>query len=218
MRRPTRQFGLTLAFAAITLAAGCAPESANVPHFGWDTDVAGKKIAMNWCSDCHGIDGNPVSPQFPRLAGQQEAYLVKQLKEFQTEHRSDPTGSAYMWGIARVLTAKQIKEIAEYFSAQKALPGPPGNPALANQGKELFHQGIAAKGVPACATCHGPEGLGSGETPRLADQWSHYILAQLDVFHTEQRPAGVAMHAIVAALTPEDMKALATYLQSIGGK
>jgi cytochrome c553 len=218
MRRPTRQLRFALACAAIALAAGCAPESASVPHFGWDPNVPGKTIAMSWCSDCHGIDGNPVSPQFPRLAGQQKAYLVKQLHEFQTEHRSDLTGSAYMWGIARVLTGKQTEEIAEYFSAQEAEPGPPGNPALTTQGKQLFHEGIAAKGVPACATCHGPGALGSGETPRLADQWSHYILAQLDVFHTEQRPAGVAMHAIVPQLTPDDMKALATYLQSINAK
>jgi cytochrome c553 len=208
---------LTLVFAVVALGAGCAPQDVGVPHFGWDPNVPGKTIAMNWCSDCHGLDGNPVSPQFPRLAGQQEAYLVKQLNEFQAEHRSDPTGSAYMWGIARVLTPQQTKEIAAYFSAQKAVPGPSGNPALESQGKELFHQGIAAKGVPACATCHGPEALGSGETPRLADQWSHYILAQLEVFHTEQRPAGVAMHAIVPQLTPEDMRALATYLQAMGG-
>ncbi len=209
---------LMFACATIALAAGCAPQSTNVPHFGWDTKVPGKTIALKWCSDCHGVDGNPISPQFPRLAGQQEAYLVKQLKEFQTEHRSDPAGSAYMWGIARVLTAQQINEIAQYFSAQKAVPGPSGNTALESKGKELFHQGIAAKGVPACASCHGPQALGSGETPRLADQWSHYVLAQLDVFHTEQRPAGVAMHAIVGQLTQQDMEALATYLQSMGAK
>jgi len=206
---------LTLAFTAIALGAGCAPQ--NAPQWGTDPAAPGKTIAMNWCSDCHGLDGNPVSPQFPRLAGQQEAYLVKQLNEFQTQHRADPMGSAYMWGIARGLAPQQISEIAAYFSVQKPVPGPAGDPALESQGKELFHLGVPDKGVPACATCHGPEALGSGETPRLADQWSHYILAQLEVFHTEERPAGVAMHAIAPTLTQAEMQALATYLQSIGG-
>jgi cytochrome c553 len=209
---------LTLALAAVALGAGCAPQNQDVPHFGWDSSMPGKKIAMNWCADCHGVDGNPVSPQFPRLAGQQAAYLVKQLTVFQTQRRADPAGSQYMWGIARELTSKQKSEIAAYFSAQKAEPGPSGDPALESKGETLFHRGIPEKGVPPCATCHGPDGQGSGETPRLADQWSHYFIAQLEVFHTEQRPDAVAMHAIVSQLTQQDMEALAAYLQSIGRK
>lgn len=207
---------LTLALAAVALGAGCAPQDA--PHWGADPTTPGKTIAMNLCSDCHGLEGNPVSPQFPRLAGQQKAYLVKQLNEFEKGHRADPTGSAYMWGIARSLTPKQTEEIAAYFNEQTPVPGPAGAPALVDQGKKLFHEGKPGKGVPACATCHGQNALGSGETPRLADQWSHYVLAQLDVFHTEERPAAVAMHAIVPSLTQEDMVALATYLQSPNAK
>jgi cytochrome c553 len=208
----------TFAFAAIALAVGCAPQDQGIPHFGWDATAPGKKIAMNLCADCHGLDGNPVSPQFPRLAGQQEAYLAKQLSVFQTQRRADPAGSQYMWGIARELTSKQKSEIAAYYSAQKPEPGPSGDPALESEGKLLFHRGIPDKGVPACASCHGADGQGSGETPRLADQWSHYFLAQLEVFHTEQRPDAVAMHAIVTELTQHDMEALATYLQSLGRK
>lgn len=209
---------MTLLVATLALGAGCSPQDPRIPHFGWDTTASGKTIVTRLCSDCHGMDGNPVSPQFPRLAGQQKAYLVKQLTEFQMGHRWDPTGSAYMWGIARELTPKQRNEIAEYFSAQKPLPGAAGNAALESQGKALYQGGMPDKGVPACASCHGKEGLGSGETPRLADQWSHYILEQLGVFSTEQRPAAVAMHAIVVHLTPDDKLALATYLQSMGKK
>jgi len=205
-----------LVVAMLVFGAGCAPQDA--PHYGWDTTVPGKTIALRMCSDCHGLDGNPVSPQFPRLAGQQKAYLVKQLSEFQTKHRWDPTGSAYMWGIARALTSKQMNEIAAYFSAQKAEPGPAGDAALVQEGKTLYHEGMAAKEVPACASCHGQTALGAGDVPRLADQWSHYLLDQLNVFGTEERPAAVAMHAIVTNLTPRDKLALATYLQSMGKK
>lgn len=209
---------LALVVATLALAAGCSPEDPRVLHFGWDTTASGKTVALRLCSDCHGMEGNPVSPQFPRLAGQQEAYLVKQLTEFQTGHRWDPSGSAYMWGIARELTPKQTKEIAAYFSAQTPLRGAAGEATLASQGKALYEGGIPDKGVPPCAGCHGKDGLGAGDVPRLADQWSHYVLEQLGVFSTEQRPAAVAMHAIVVHLTPRDKLALATYLQSMGKK
>jgi len=202
--------------ALLVCAAGCAPQDA--PHFGWDTTIPGKTIAQRMCSDCHGLDGNPVSPQFPRLAGQQKAYLVKQLSEFQTEHRWDPTGSAYMWGIAHQLTPKQMDEIAAYYSAQTAAPGPAGDATLERDGKMLYLAGNTDKAIPACASCHGVTALGAGEVPRLADQWSHYVREQLDVFTTDQRPAGVAMHTIVVKLTPRDKLALATYLQSIRPK
>ena len=211
-----RSLRLAFVVAALALVVGCSPEDPRVLHFGWDTKASGKTIAQRLCSDCHGMDGNPVSPQFPRLAGQQEAYLVKQLTEFQTGHRWDPSGSAYMWGIARELTPQQTKEIAAYFSAQTPLPGAAGKATLESQGKALYERGIPDKGVPACAGCHGKEGLGAGDVPRLADQWSHYLLEQLGVFSTEQRPAAVAMHAIVVHLTPDDKLALATYLQSMG--
>jgi cytochrome c553 len=202
--------------ALLVCAAGCAPQDA--PHFGWDTSVPGKTIARRMCSDCHGLDGNPTSPQFPRLAGQQKVYLVKQLTEFQTEHRWDPTGTAYMWGVARELTPKQVDEIAAYFSAQTPARGAAGDATLESEGKALYMNGIPKKEVPPCAGCHGNEGLGAGDVPRLADQWSHYLLEQLGVFSTEERPAAVAMHAIVVHLTPRDKLALATYLQSMGKK
>ncbi len=205
---------LTLIVALAVVGSACATQDLRWPHFGADPKTPGKTIAMNLCSDCHGLEGNPVSPNFPRLAGQQQDYLVKQLNEFQAHRRGDPLGSQYMWGLARDLTPEQVKQIAAYFSEQKPTPGVAGDPALVSEGKQIFHHGVADKGVPACATCHGESAQGSGETPRLADQWAHYVEAQLEVFHTEQRPAGVAMHAIVTSLTPRDIEALAAYLQA----
>ena len=209
-----RAFRLTLILVLAALGAACATQDARWPHFGADPSTPGKAIAMRLCSDCHGLDGNPVSPNFPRLAGQQVDYLVKQLNEFQAHRRGDPLGAQYMWGLARDLTPKQEKEIAVYFSEQKPVPGQPGDPTLVKEGKQLYQHGNPQKGVPACASCHGESGRGAGETPRLADQWAHYVEAQLRVFHTEQRPAGVAMHAIVQVLTPQDIEALAAYLQA----
>ncbi|MDE3106502.1 MAG: c-type cytochrome, partial [Acidobacteriota bacterium] len=78
------------------LAAGCAnlQHSRNVA----DPAVPAKVLAEQVCSTCHGLDGNPVSPAFPRLAAQTPAYLTSQLNNFRGHGRSDPAGSEYMWG------------------------------------------------------------------------------------------------------------------------
>ncbi|WP_155419476.1 c-type cytochrome, partial [Chromobacterium subtsugae] len=46
-------------------------------------------LARTWCANCHGTDGNSISPLFPRIAGQQAAYLQQQLKLFREKSRSD---------------------------------------------------------------------------------------------------------------------------------
>src|SRR5664279_2206343 len=104
---------------AICLAgvAACAnlPRSRDLAN----PDVHGKVLAQQVCSNCHGVTGISISPNIPILAGQQEAYLVAQLKDFRKQSRRDPAGFEYMWGISRSLTDNQIDELAKYFSAQR---------------------------------------------------------------------------------------------------
>lgn len=173
-------------------------------------------IARQWCANCHNADGNSTSPLFPRLAGQQPAYLVAQLHALRNKSRSDHSAHDYMWGIASTLDDHAIEGIAQYFAAQTPQPNPGKVDAeLAKAGEQLFHNGNASAGIPPCAACHGENGHGTEMAPRLAGQHAAYVEKQLHVFETSQRPSAVAMQAIVKALRPADIQALAAYVQTL---
>lgn len=206
-RRP-----VLVALVLSAAAAGCAnvERSRDVAN----PAVPGEVLAAQVCSICHGIDGNSVSPQFPRLAAQQQEYIVNQLKNFRGHGRSDPAGSEYMWGLSHQLTDKQIGEIAAYFSRQRPKPNAPGDPRLMALGKDVFENGIPAQNVIACASCHGPKGQGIGAFPRLANQHGDYIVKQLDVFQNTQGRPGTPMEFIAHLLTGGNKEAVAAYLQA----
>jgi len=162
-RRQTRQ---VLAIAAVMLAAGCSTveRSRDIGN----PAVSGATLAAQVCSNCHGLDGNATSPNFPRLAGQPEAYVALQLKSFRAHDRRDPAGFEYMWGLSRMLTEAQIDGLAAYYHAQAPTRNPAGSGALAEAGKAIFTEGLPDQHVPACATCHGTNAEGRDQFPRLA--------------------------------------------------
>ena len=205
---------LILILSLAATCAGCAT-SERSRTLG-NPAIPATATAQQVCSNCHGIDGNSVSPNFPRLAAQQEAYIIAQLGQFKSHNRSDPAGFEYMWGLSKHLTDDQIKGLAAYFAAQKPSANASGGATLMREGKEIFEKGIPASSVPSCATCHGAEAQGNGAFPRLAGQHADYLIKQLNVFQkTEQRPEGAVMKTITHFLTPDNMAAVATYLQAI---
>lgn len=202
-----------VAVTAITLA-GCATleRSRDVGN----PAVSGKTLAAQVCSNCHGVDGNSTSPDFPRLAGQSEEYLVLQLKSFRGHDRRDPPGPEFMWGLSRKLTDAQIDGLAAYFHAQTPKPNPAGPGATADAGKLIFENGLPEEHVPACATCHGANAEGHDQFPRLAGQHANYLRRQLAVFQsTEGRPEGAIMKAVSHELRPAEIVAVAAYLQGV---
>ena len=174
----------------------------------------GKALATGICSACHGPEGHSVSPVFPRLAGQQSAYIVLQLDAFRGHQRSDPNAQAYMWGMASQLNDDTIKELADYYAAQKPVPGQAGDPALVAAGEKIFVGGIPAQGVPACASCHGALAEGVAAFPRLGGQHVDYLIAQLQGFQSGLRSNAPIMLAVVRTLTAEQIKAVAVYAAS----
>jgi len=178
-------------------------------------NVAGKTLALQVCATCHGVDGNSVSPFFPKLAGQQPDYLVDQIKNFRSHQRSDAVGVQHMWGLAKNLTDAQIKEIADYYASQTSERNHVRtNPEEMAQGKAIYDKGLLDKGTPPCIACHGPNGQGMGAFPRLANQHADYIIKQLQVFQdTDDRP-GTPMKQVSHPLTSDEMKAVAMYLES----
>lgn len=195
------------------IGCGCAPLERS-RAIGSD-EVPALTLAQQVCSSCHGVTGNSISPAFPKLAGQQHDYLVTQLAEFKSHNRSDPNGTRYMWGFAR-LSAAQAEGLATYFSRQRASVGPAGPPEQVAEGARLFHEGVPQSGVPMCSTCHGPYAEGNGSFPRLAGQHADYLAKQLMIFRsTDQRPAGVAMKQIAHDLNDRQILALSAYLQGL---
>ena len=206
-----------LALAAIALTAACS-----TPDRSRDLAnpaVTGKTLALQVCINCHGVDGNSVSPNFPKLAGQQEAYFTAQLKGFKGHNRSDPPGPEYMWGLSRSITDEQVDGLAKYYAEQKPTAGVVGDATLTAEGKQIFTSGVADKNIPACAACHGAEAQGMATFPRLAGQHADYIVKQLQVFQrTDERPEGSIMKGVAHDLTPRNMEAVATYLQALSSK
>ena len=196
-------------------AAGCTnlPRSRDLGN----PDVAGKTLAEQVCSNCHGVTGMATSPNFPNLAAQQEEYLSAQLQGFHSQSRRDPAGYEYMWGISRSLTDKQIRELAAYFAAQQPRPQPlEGSEAQIAAGQSIFEHGIAEKNIPPCGTCHGPEGHGNGKFPRIAGQHADYLVKQLTVFQrTDERPEGSIMKNVAHDLTAENIVNIAAYVQAL---
>jgi cytochrome c553 len=206
---------LTLVLALAAIATGCTTAENSSRNLG-DPSVHGKTLAEQVCSDCHGVTGNSVNPTFPRLAGQQEWYLIAQLKQFRGHNRLDPPGFEYMWGISRSLTDAQIKELAAYYAGHKPGADKPENTKLESEGKAIFANGNSSEGVPACAACHGAEGAGSGQFPRIAGQHADYIAKQLLVFQrTDERPEGATMKVVAHNLKPKEIEAVAAYVSTM---
>ena len=175
-----------------------------------------RKLASEACASCHGPRGESVSPAFPRLAGQQVAYLDGQLRAFRDRTRGDPMAQAYMWGMASQLDDGTIKELAAYYAAQKPVAGKAADAGRGRQGKAIYEEGIAAAKVPACAGCHGTNAEGNSTFPRLAGQHAEYLVKQLVLFKSALRSGGNAplMHNISVGMSFEQMEAVSAYLTS----
>jgi len=179
-----------------------------------DVQKAALHKTIETCGTCHGVNGRSIAPTFPNLAAQTAPYIELQLHAFKDQSRADPDAQAYMWGMASQLNDATISGLASYFAAQPAAAGTPGNAALIAQGKKLYEEGVPARQIPPCATCHGPRAQGMATFPRLAGQHAPYLLKQLLVIQSVLRMAPV-MHGVVKDLNRDQMQELVAYLESI---
>jgi cytochrome c553 len=179
-----------------------------------DAQKAALQKAIDNCGACHGVNGRSIAPTFPNLAAQSAQYLELQLHAFKDQTRADPDAQAYMWGMAAQLNDGLITGLADHFSKQTPAAGVVGNASLVARGKLIYEQGVPARQIPPCASCHGPQAEGKGPFPRLAGQHAPYLLKQLLVIQDVLRAAPV-MHGIIKDLSKDQMLAVATYLESI---
>jgi cytochrome c553 len=176
--------------------------------------VAGQaKVAV--CGACHGPDGNSLVPIFPKLAGQGERYLLKELEDIQAGRRAVPE----MTGQLINLAPQDLADIAAFYAGKEANVGV-ADPALAAQGAVLYHGGRLDAGLPACSACHGPDGAGLAAAgfPRLSGQQAAYTVKQLSNFRSGARNDDgdtAIMRTVAGKLTDGDIAALAAYIQGL---
>jgi len=162
------------------------------------------------CMDCHGPIGDSAKPSVPRLNGQQVEYLKKRLVDFHDPGSQDPHATDAMWGIVENEDDQTLNEIAEYYARQPATPAKAGRP-LAEAGRHFYMSGDPANYIPACSSCHGPQGEGRGAVPRLAGQHALYLKNQLERMRLNLRASDV-MHPKTNSMTDKQIEALVAYL------
>lgn len=186
-------------------------------------DVAkGKEIANNLCASCHSVDGNSGIATYPRLAAQLPNYLERQVHDIKDGKRA--------WGQAAAmrvspgvstLTNEQIRDVAAYFATQAPKPGETNPKENAELGAQIYRGGLAAKKIPACMSCHGPNGAGmpgGGSAilafPRLGGQHKAYVVEQMKAFQSGQRKNSI-MADIANRMSEEELNAVGNFIQGL---
>jgi cbb3-type cytochrome c oxidase subunit III len=183
------------------------------------------------CLACHGANGNSVNPEWPSLAGQNAAYIEHQLHLLHDGRRTGKVGdasAAMMPAMAAPLSDQQIEDVAAYYS-QQTPTGLEADPSYWEAGQKLYRSGDRARGIPSCASCHGPVGRGNPAAgyPALRGQQPQYLVKQLNAYSADARYTknekgasyggeyAAIMQTIAARLSDEDMRNLASYIQGM---
>lgn len=195
----------------LTLGVSAAAHAADA--IVGDAKAGQAKTAV--CGACHGPDGNSAAPNFPKLAGQGERYLLKQLHDIKGNKRQ----VLEMTGLLTNLSDQDLADIAAYFASQKMSVGA-ADPKLVDAGEALFRGGKVEQGMPACTGCHSPNGAGNAAAgfPHLGGQHATYVAKQLTNFREGDRTNDgdtMIMRAIAAKLSNKDIAAVSSYIQGL---
>ncbi len=186
-----------IACTALTLVPAAAASAA---------DAAAGRNKAGACFACHGADGNSAIPTNPSLAAQTPLYIYYQLLQFRERRRVNEQMSPF----AAKLSDNDMKDIAAYFSAQKALgTGQPVDEAKSESGKV-----IAAR--YHCGSCHTPAFTGQNHIPRIAGLQYDYLVTQLRGFKTGARQdIDGTMASSAQPLSEKDIADIAWYLAGL---
>jgi cytochrome c553 len=199
-----RQRALRLAVAVAMTGASAAAGAAD--------EKRAEEIVQGKCFICHGADGESSSPVFPRLAGQNAAYLARQLSDYKSGKRKSTT----MQPMVDDLEPPDFAALGRWYASRPTHVHPVADADLAQVGRFVYLRGNPYSGVAACAACHGPAAHGSEQLPRLAGQHASYVENQLKQFNRRERSNDNAvMHAIASQLSELEIKAVAAYLSGL---
>ncbi|MBK4737705.1 c-type cytochrome [Noviherbaspirillum pedocola] len=210
---------------------GAAPGGGIVgnANAGQQIAASGAANGVTACVSCHGANGEGnAAGGFPRLAGQSEYYLSKQMAAFASGSRNNPIMSP----IAKAMNEQQMRDVsAWYASVETPSSGDGGTSASAggatnkgggmsgkvgsgDRGQTLASVGDESKRVQACANCHGPNGAGEPPPyPYLAGQHASYLKAAMAEWKSGARNTDGSgqMPSIAKALSDADVEALANF-------
>jgi cytochrome c553 len=185
----------------------------NFAHAEGDAEAGKAKSAS--CAGCHGSDGNSVIAAFPKLAGQNAKYLLKQMRDIDAGARP----VAAMAGQLAGKTDQDLQDIAAYFASQVTSIGE-ADKNLVELGEKIYRAGSKESGVPACAACHSPAGKGNAMAgfPSLSGQHADYIAAQLRAYREGERTNdgdAKMMRSVAFRLTNKEIDAVASYISGL---
>ncbi len=209
---PTPAAAATPAPAAVATTAE-TPAAALKPG-----DAIAGQAKSATCAACHGMDGNPASSQYPKLAGQHEDYITRQVEMFKS-HKRD---SAVMMGFVMSLSAQDMHDIGAYFASKASLPGV-ADAKLVQRGEAIYRGGDKNTNAPACMACHGPDGRGNPGAgyPQLAGQYADYVTLKLKEWHDGKTwgddDRAKIMPVVAKGLSDADIAALASYIEGLHG-
>lgn len=214
----TRTIKFTLCMLWVT--AGIVTAATNL-----DAGDAPHCVVAN-CSGCHGVKGDSPLPYIPKLAAQNEMYLVQRLRAFQASRApavdqllalvrrrsfNDDPAHQMMIGISHAIDEDEVKAAARWYSEQPGDLKQSSSDIAVEPGKILYSNGSTQASLPACVICHGVAGRGTATGPRLAGQNAAYLRAQLETFRSGARQSSV-MSPLASKLDEGNMKQLSSYL------
>ncbi|SFF24605.1 Cytochrome c553 [Fontimonas thermophila] len=201
--------------APATLPFAAWAESGRDPFTQGSAEAGAAKAAT--CVACHGPAGSSSNPEWPKLAGQGSRYLYEQLKRFKAGERKNPLMAAQ----AAALSDQDMRDLAAYFAAQPFAPGVASASAVP-VAQKLYRAGDAARGLPACAACHLPDGAGVAASgyPRLGGQHATYAAKMLREYRDLAAQGALEgnpgiMAAVAAKLSDAEIEALASYINGL---
>ena len=172
------------------------------------------------CSACHGADGNSISSDWPKLAGQNQRYLLEQLQYFKSGERVNILMSSVL-PILNSYTDQDLLDIAAFYSSQIQTNGQSEDDAeLLAVGEALYRSGDMKKAIPACTACHSVNGKGNelAGFPSVAGQQKAYLVSTLKAYRSMERNAGdyaLVMQAVSQNLSDYEIEALANYMHGL---
>lgn len=225
------------AFAYAQSTAVAVPDNAPVQVAPLDEtpatwgDVTAGQTKAGACAACHGLDGNAMQQNAPRLAGMPERYIAQQLAHFKSGERSSGL-AAIMAPFAASLSNQDMRDLGAWYATQTPGAGIADDTLIADGpnkglkfyqvGERLYRAGDRTRDIPACSACHGPSGGGNPGPayPALRGQMASYVATRLTEYRTGtttlRDPAQFRLMADIAKpLTDEEIQSLASYVQGL---